>query len=88
MSLNKLYIIFILYFLIITFRLFIADLIKELELFLTVVLVLLKINFGHTQMSVPKIGIQMSKTACINPWYHWMTLQNMVRENILQLLNQ
>ena len=67
MSLNKLYIIFILYFLIITFRLFIADLIKELELFLTVVLVLLKINFGHTQMSVPEIGIQMLKTACINP---------------------
>ena len=26
-----------------------------------------KIRFGHAQISVPKIGIQMSKTACINP---------------------
>ena len=32
-----------------------------------VVLVLLKIKFGHIQISVPKIGISMSKTACINP---------------------
>ena len=32
-----------------------------------VVSVLLKIEFGHTQISVPKIGIPMSKTACINP---------------------
>ena len=32
-----------------------------------VVLVLLKIKFGRTQISVPKIGISMSKTACINP---------------------
>ena len=23
---------------------------------------------GHAQISVPKIGITMSKTACINPW--------------------
>ena len=32
-----------------------------------VVSVLLKIKFGHTQISVPKIGIPMLKTACINP---------------------
>ena len=32
-----------------------------------VVLVLLKIKFVHTQITVPKISIQMSKTACINP---------------------
>ena len=32
-----------------------------------VVLVLLKIKFGHAQISVPKIGTPMSKTACINP---------------------
>ena len=32
-----------------------------------VVSVLLKIKFGHTQVSVPKIGILMSETACINP---------------------
>ena len=44
----------------------ILDLIKKLELCLTVVSVLLKIRFGHAQVSVPKIGIQMSKTACTN----------------------
>ena len=33
-----------------------------------VVLVSLKIKFGHTQISVPKIGKPMLKTACINPW--------------------
>ena len=47
---------------------YIADLIKKLELCLMVVSDLLKIEFGHTQISVPKIGIPMSKTACINPW--------------------
>ena len=31
-----------------------------------VVLILLTINFGYTQISLPKIGITMSKTACIN----------------------
>ena len=25
-------------------------------------------KFGHAQISVPKIGIPMSTTACINPW--------------------
>ena len=43
-------------------------LIKKLELRLMLVSVLLKIKFGHTQISVPKIGILMSETACINPW--------------------
>ena len=33
-----------------------------------VVLVLLKIKFGHAQISVLKFGIPISKTACINPW--------------------
>ena len=33
-----------------------------------VVSVLLKIKFGHTQTSLPKIGIYIAvKTACINP---------------------
>ena len=45
---------------------YVADLIEKLELCLTVVSVLLKIRFGHTQISMPKIGILMSKTACIN----------------------
>ena len=26
------------------------------------------IEFGQAQISVPKTGIPMSKTACINPW--------------------
>ena len=32
-----------------------------------VVSVLLKIKFGHAQISVPKIATPMSKKACINP---------------------
>ena len=45
----------------------VADLIKKLELCITIVSVLLKIRFGHAQISVPKISIPVSKTACINP---------------------
>ena len=33
-----------------------------------VVSVLLKMRFGHAQISVPKIGIPMLKLGCINPW--------------------
>ena len=33
-----------------------------------VVSVLLNMKFGHAQISVPKIGIQMLKLRCINPW--------------------
>ena len=46
---------------------YVADLMKKLELCLMVVSVLLKIKFGHAQISVPKISIPMSKTTCINP---------------------
>ena len=46
---------------------YVTDLTEKLELRLTVVSILLKIRFGHSQISVPKIGIPMSKTACINP---------------------
>ena len=49
----------------------VADLIKKLELCLMVVSVLPKIEFGHTQISVPKIGIPMLKAAYINPWLIW-----------------
>ena len=59
---NKPYITFIFYFLVI-----VADLIKKLELHIMVVSVLFKIKFGHVQIYAPKIGIPMSKTACINP---------------------
>ena len=43
------------------------DLNKKLELCLTVVSVLLKIRFAQAKISVPKIEIPMSKTACTNP---------------------
>ena len=46
---------------------YIADLIKKLELCLTVVSVLLKIRFEHAQSSVPKISISMLKTALSTP---------------------
>ena len=39
---------------------------KKLKLFLTVVSFLLKIRFGHAQISLTKIGISMLKTAFIN----------------------
>ena len=40
--------------------------------------VLLKIKFRHTQVRVPKIGIPMSKTACINPCLHHMSKYNLI----------
>ena len=45
---------------------YVADSIKNLELSLTAVSVLLKISFGKGQIIVPKIGMLISKTACIN----------------------
>ena len=63
---NKLYIAFILYFLIILFSLC-CWFDKKLEVCSTVVSILLKIRFGHAQISVPKISISMLKTGCINP---------------------
>ena len=35
-----------------------------------------KVEFGHVQISVPKIGKPMPKTACSNPWivYHNTTI--------------
>ena len=45
---------------------YVADLIKKLELYLMVVSV--KVNIGHAQITVPKISTLMSKTACINTW--------------------
>ena len=46
---------------------YVTDLTKKMELCLAVVSVLLKIRFGHVQISVPKIGIPMLKAAFINP---------------------
>ena len=31
----------------------------------------IRIKFGQVQIRMPKIGILMSKTASINPWYVW-----------------
>ena len=31
-------------------------------------ILLIKIKFAHVQISVPKIGMSILKTACINPW--------------------
>ena len=50
---------------------YVTDIIK-LELCLLVVIILFKIEFGHTQISVPKIGTPMSKTASINPCVVYM----------------
>ena len=36
-----------------------------------VVFTLLMIEFGHAQISLPKIGMLMSKTACIKPWKYF-----------------
>ena len=46
---------------------YVTDLIKKLELHLLVVIILFKIEFGHAQITVRKIGTLMLKTACINP---------------------
>ena len=47
------------------------------ELCLIALSVLLKIRFGHAQISVPKIGIAMWKTGGINPLHllSWRILQ-------------
>ena len=43
--------------------------------------VLLKIKFGHAKISVPKIGILMSKTACIILW--WLSLlHNFIQQSL------
>ena len=47
---------------------YVTDLIKKLDYVNCFILFLIRIKFRHAQISVPKIGIPMSKTACINPW--------------------
>ena len=44
------------------------DMIKKLELHLLVGMILFKTEFGHVQISVPKIGTLMSKTVCTTPY--------------------
>ena len=46
---------------------YVTDMLKKLKLRLLVVIILVKIEFGHTQISAPKIGKPIRKTACINP---------------------
>ena len=54
------------YFPVIMF-IYVTDLIKELDYVYWLLLFLIMIKLGHAKISVPKIGIPMSKTACINP---------------------
>ena len=53
---------------------YVSDLIKKLELCIMVVSVLFRVKFGHAHISVPKIGVPMSKTACINPCVSWLSI--------------
>ena len=53
---------------------YVSDLIKKLELLIMVVL--LRVKFGHAHISVPKIGVPMSKTACINPCVSWLSISH------------
>ena len=46
---------------------YVTDVIKKLELHLLVVIILFEIEFGQTQINVPKISKLMAKTASINP---------------------
>ena len=54
------------YFPVIMF-IYVTDLIKKLDYVYWLLLFLIMIKLGHAKISVPKIGIPMSKTACINP---------------------
>ena len=65
---NKLYITFISFFLLLCSD-YVADLIKKLELCLTLVSVLLKTRFGPAQISAQN-RYTMSKTPRINPCKH------------------
>ena len=46
---------------------YVTDMTKKLELCLLVFRILIKTEFKHIQISVPKIGKPMSKISCINP---------------------
>ena len=54
------------YFPVIMF-IYVTDVIKKLDYVYWLLLFLIMIKLGHAKISVPKIGIPMSKTACINP---------------------
>ena len=45
---------------------YVPDMIKNVELHLLVVIISFKIEFGHAQISVPKIVKPLLKIACIN----------------------
>ena len=55
---------FVYYFIV---HVLLTDMIKSREFHLLVVLILLKIELGHTFISVDKSGILMSKTVWKNP---------------------
>ena len=60
-------IIFFFFFFSLLCSYYVNDIIKKLELHLLVVIILFKTEFGHAQISVPKIGKPMPKTACFSP---------------------
>ena len=45
----------------------------------------LNIKFGHTQISVPKISMLMSKTVCINLWWMLLIFKNTYFKKHLQM---
>ena len=49
------------------FSCYVTDMIKKLELRLLAVIFLHNLEFGHAQISVPKMGKMIPETACINP---------------------
>ena len=66
-SANKLYIIFVFCFLVIMITLYYWFDQKAGIKFTGYFLLLIRIKFGHAQISVSKISLPMSKTACVNP---------------------
>ena len=53
---------------------YVNDMIKKLELCLLMILILLKIKFGHSLISFSKIGISFAKAAYIKLWLEYTTL--------------
>ena len=64
-----------LFFIFLTFCLYVTNLIKKLDHVNWFLLFLIRIKFGHAQISVPKIGTPMSKTGCINPYQNHLTMR-------------
>ena len=67
---------------------YVTDLIKKrllVYVYWLLLFLIIRIKFGHAQLSVPKIGILMSKTVCINPFMYIPTY--VFVENYLNVIN-